>query len=331
MKYNHKENSLKYNQEIDEYNAHIGFEFEKYGLTYFGNDYPTQPENSNNPYIPLPFPFPPNDFPCSKITDSDFPNLKFCDNCDSYSEMEAIDILEQNFADWKIKLSRLPLNQMHIDIELDKAEDIIRENKHEFFRPSLLIARQFIENYPINAKRQKLYHSKEILKKLINSEEKDIDKKKLYALYLDKVCALIDPNYRGVTRISKAKVKKTKVNYLPTKLTDLQRGKMFDLLVSNGFIPEKDKDGFIWAFGGVNDNYTSYSTEWLKRDNLAVYLVDCLCFDRNVKIQDSYLNRAGKIFGIKNPRQTKKGYENNKNGTPDGYELIDTIISESQK
>lgn len=124
---------------------------------------------------------------------------------------------------------------------------------------------------------------------------------------------------------------KTK-NQLQTKLTDdHQRGKLFELLVSNGFIPDNDKDGFIWAFGGVDDNCTTYSTEWLKKDNLAVYLVDCLCFDKTVKIQDSYLNRAGKIFGIMNPRQTKKGYENNKKGTPDGYELIDTIILEAQK
>jgi len=117
---------------------------------------------------------------------------------------------------------------------------------------------------------------------------------------------------------------------LKTNLTDDQRGKLFDLLVLNGFIPDKDKEGFIWAFGGVNDKYTSYSTEWLKKDNLAVYLVDRLCFDNNVKIQDSYLNRMGKIFGIKNPRQSKKGYENNKNGTPNGYELIDKIISEQK-
>lgn len=125
----------------------------------------------------------------------------------------------------------------------------------------------------------------------------------------------------------------TKKRYqLQTKLTDdTKRGKLFDLLVKHGFIPDKDRDGFIWAFGGVNDNYTSYSTEWLKKDNLAVYLVDCLCFDKNVKIQGSYLNRTGKIFGILNPRQTKNGYKNNNNGTPDGYELIDTIISEAQK
>ncbi len=123
----------------------------------------------------------------------------------------------------------------------------------------------------------------------------------------------------------------SKTYQLQTKLTDTQRGKLFDLLVSNRFILDKDKEGFIWAFGGKNDNYTSYSTEWLKTINLAVYLVVCLCYDKNVKIQSNYLSKAGKIFGIKNPRQTKKGYENNNNGTPDGHELIDTIISEAKK
>jgi len=128
------------------------------------------------------------------------------------------------------------------------------------------------------------------------------------------------------------KSQKTNSNQLQTNLTGTQPGKLFDLLVSNKYIaPSTDREGFIWAFGGKNDNYSSYSTEWLKKDNLAVYMVDCLCFDENVKIQDSYLNRMGKIFGIKNPRQTKKGYENNKNGKPDGYVLIDTIISEAQK
>lgn len=120
-------------------------------------------------------------------------------------------------------------------------------------------------------------------------------------------------------------------NQLQTKLNDTQRSKLFDLLVLHGFIPDKDKEGFIWAFGGVNDNYTSYSTDWLKKDNLVVYLVDCLCYDKNVRIQDSYLNRAGKIFGIKNPNQMKRNYKDNSNELPNGHELIDKIISEAQK
>ena len=54
----------------------------------------------------------------------------------------------------------------------------------------------------------------------------------------------------------------SKTYQLQTKLTDTQRGTLFDLLVSNGFISDNDKEGFIWAFGGKNDNCTSYSTEW---------------------------------------------------------------------
>jgi len=112
-----------------------------------------------------------------------------------------------------------------------------------------------------------------------------------------------------------------------TNLTDKQLGKLFDLLVQNGFIPDKDKEGFIWAFGGKNDNYTSYSTEWLQQSNLAVYLIDNVCID-NGKLWAI----GSRIFGINNMAQIKQGYFSiNKTGKPKGYQLIDTIISEAQK
>lgn len=127
---------------------------------------------------------------------------------------------------------------------------------------------------------------------------------------------------------------KAKPNQLQTKLTDdTQRGKLFDLLVSGGFIPNKGKEGFIWAFGGKNDNYTSYSTEWLETNekNLLVYLIDTLCFDKNRKLQSNYLSIACKIFGFKEMKSKRNGYKNNDIGKPFNYELIDTIISEARK
>lgn len=49
-----------------------------------------------------------------------------------------------------------------------------------------------------------------------------------------------------------------------TRLTDTQRGKLFDLLVSNGFIPDKDKAGFIWAFGGEQPQPSNWQPiEWI--------------------------------------------------------------------
>lgn len=52
---------------------------------------------------------------------------------------------------------------------------------------------------------------------------------------------------------------------LKTNLNDTQRGLLFDLLVKDKFIPDKmDRDGFIWAFGGKNDGYTSFNITWLK-------------------------------------------------------------------
>ena len=120
---------------------------------------------------------------------------------------------------------------------------------------------------------------------------------------------------------------KNKPNQLQTKLTDTQRGKLYDLLVRLGYLPDKDKEGFIWAFGGVNDNYTSYSTEWLKNKNLGVYLIDSICID-NGKLWAI----GSRIFDIKNMAQIKQNYFSiNQTSKPKGYELIDKIISEAQK
>ena len=114
---------------------------------------------------------------------------------------------------------------------------------------------------------------------------------------------------------------------LQTKFNDTQRGKLFDLLVLNEFIPDKDKEGFIWAFGGVNDNYSSYSTEWLKNKNLGVYLIDSICID-NGKLWAI----GSRIFDIKNMAQIKQNYFSiNQTSKPKGHELIDKIILEAQK
>jgi hypothetical protein len=126
----------------------------------------------------------------------------------------------------------------------------------------------------------------------------------------------------------KTETKETPTNQLKTKLTDTQRGKLFELLVSGGFITDTtNREGFIWAFGGVNNEYTSISIEWLKAKNLAVYLIDEVCID------NGNLWAIGKrIFNIGNMAQIKQGYFSvNKMGKPKGFELIDDIITEAQK
>ena len=114
-------------------------------------------------------------------------------------------------------------------------------------------------------------------------------------------------------------------NQLQTKLTDEQRGKLFELLVENGFISDTtDKAGFIWAFGGKNDKCTTFSTKWLRTKNLAVYLIDKLC-----EIDMNLWAKSQRIFGINNMAQIKQNYfAINRTGKPKGYKLIDTIISE---
>lgn len=55
---------------------------------------------------------------------------------------------------------------------------------------------------------------------------------------------------------------------LQTNLTDTQRSLLFDLLVKDNYIPDSDKDGFIWAFGGENDKYKAFKVKWLKNKQL---------------------------------------------------------------
>ena len=51
-----------------------------------------------------------------------------------------------------------------------------------------------------------------------------------------------------------------------TNLTDdSQRGKLFDLLVENGFIPNINKDSFIWAFGGEKQPNNFEQIEWIDK------------------------------------------------------------------
>lgn len=121
-------------------------------------------------------------------------------------------------------------------------------------------------------------------------------------------------------------------NQLLTKLTDLQRERLYDLLVENEFIAETtDKKGFIWAFGGKNEEYTSFSIEWLKEKNLAVYLIDTLFYDKDRRLQSNYMSIACKMFGYKEMLSTRNGYKNNEIGVPFNYEKIDTIIAKAKK
>ena len=125
-----------------------------------------------------------------------------------------------------------------------------------------------------------------------------------------------------------AQQKKQHTTQLKTSLTDTQRGLLFDLLVKGRFILiETDKDGFIWAFGGKNDKYLSFSAEWLKEKNLAVYLIDRLCYDESKKLQSNYLSIGSKIFGIKNMAQIRNGYINNDTGVPFNSKQIDEILN----
>jgi len=57
----------------------------------------------------------------------------------------------------------------------------------------------------------------------------------------------------------------SKLFQFQTNLTDEQRGKLFDLLVENGFIPNINKDSFIWAFGGEKQPNNFEQLEWIDK------------------------------------------------------------------
>jgi hypothetical protein len=114
---------------------------------------------------------------------------------------------------------------------------------------------------------------------------------------------------------------------LQTNLTDTQRSTLYDLLVGDGFISEStDRNGFIWAFGGKKDKIEGFKINWLKTKNLAVYLIDQLCFDESKKLQSNYLSIGSQIFGIKNMAQIRNGYKNNDVGVPLNSKTIDEIL-----
>lgn len=118
----------------------------------------------------------------------------------------------------------------------------------------------------------------------------------------------------------------------PLGFNDVQRGKLYDLLVSSKYIPDTTlKTGFIWAFGGKNSNYSTFTIKWESRKNLLVYLIDQLCFDQNLAIQTNYFSIACKIFGFKQMSQTKDGYKNNNIQKPLNHKLIDDIIANAKK
>lgn len=122
--------------------------------------------------------------------------------------------------------------------------------------------------------------------------------------------------------------KSTESEQLKTNLNNKQLDLLYELLVNDGFINEStDKDGFKWAFGAKNDDYTSFKIDWSGHKNLAVYLIDKLCYDGSKKIQDDYLSVGSKIFEISNMAQIRYGYTyNNRNGVPANANLIDQTL-----
>ena len=92
---------------------------------------------------------------------------------------------------------------------------------------------------------------------------------------------------------------------LSTNLTEEQRSLLYDLLIDGGFIPaDTGKDGFLWAFGEVNDKSSSFKTTWLVD---AVYLTDLLreikkdeitLEEMKIRAKSFFINRSGEEVRI---------------------------------
>jgi len=119
----------------------------------------------------------------------------------------------------------------------------------------------------------------------------------------------------------------------PLGFNNYQRGKLYDLLVSSNCIPATTlKTGFIWAFGGENSDFSTFTIKWEEKSNLLVYLIDKLCFDPKKTKQTNYFSIACKIFEVNDMSQAKNNYKNySKSGKPLEHKLIDDIILNCKK
>lgn len=127
---------------------------------------------------------------------------------------------------------------------------------------------------------------------------------------------------------------------LQTKLTDSQRGKLFDLLVADGFIPNTNKEGFIWAFGSEHPQPANWEQiEWIDKSTTrhepnvqTLYeLLFLLGVDKdtsankpsNLYRKIEYCFHPLKNLAVKNPFTAKQNTPRKK--------LLKTIIEEAQK
>ena len=79
---------------------------------------------------------------------------------------------------------------------------------------------------------------------------------------------LAENEYKRVFETTGTTGATTKPNQLQTELTVKQRGELYELLISNGFISgSTDKEGFIWAFGGENEKQPGHwePIEWIDK------------------------------------------------------------------
>ena len=105
--------------------------------------------------------------------------------------------------------------------------------------------------------------------------------------------------------------------------------KLYDYLISGGYIEEIEYQYFEKAFSGkvVEANFTPI--KWSKQENLCVYLFDLL-EDFEIVSNINIPKKIGLLFGVKDASQKRK-YKNNKNGKPTGYKPIEAIVENIQK
>lgn len=129
------------------------------------------------------------------------------------------------------------------------------------------------------------------------------------------------------------KEKDKSVKQLQTGLSEQQVLKLYDLLVEKGFITDRNKECFVWAFGVTDEEELEQPRQrqpikWLKSKGLLAYFVDI--FNIEILVNGGIDRRTQwKPFEIIFDESTLRGAKNDwlKTGvTPIGYELIDDII-----
>ena len=100
---------------------------------------------------------------------------------------------------------------------------------------------------------------------------------------------------------------------------------LWEVLVAEELILEKDQEVFLHSFDGVGNPENSNLCKWQGQTNLCTYLIDLL-IDNKIILDIRRDAAVSAIFGIKNPAQVRQAYCRNQNQKPNKHQSIDMVF-----